>query len=116
MAEPDDDPAEQFFFLQGQLGEAWESAKESLLAEWIESRPGCRPPGWWMFDAPLVDPNLEFDTSFTGGRGTLAPLLRRRLLLPGESDAAFLKRLGLLQRGEEERIPAEAFEPVAMEE
>lgn len=56
---------------QAQLREAWEYAREELLAEWIRESPGTRPPGWWLFDAPE----------------------RRR---EGEEEAAYLDRLGLL--------------------
>ena len=52
MGEPYDDPAEKFFILEKSIREAWEFAGESLLAEWVETRPGTRPPGWWRFEAP----------------------------------------------------------------
>ena len=52
MGEPYDDPAEEFFIVEKAIREAWEPAKESLLAEWINTRPGSRPPGWWRFEAP----------------------------------------------------------------
>ena len=52
MGEPYDDPGEEFVFPERQVHEAWDLAGESLLAEWIETRPGTRPPGWWKYDAP----------------------------------------------------------------
>ena len=48
--------------------------------------PGTRPPIWWRLDAP--EPRQE-----------------------GESEVAYLRRLRLLLRGEERRLPADAFEP-----
>jgi len=57
------------------LREAWEYAGESLLAEWIQTHSGTRPPGWWRFDAP--EPRPE-----------------------DETEASCLERLGLLHEGE----------------
>lgn len=38
-----------------QIAEAWEFAGEDLVAEWIRTRPGTRPRGWWIFAAPRCE-------------------------------------------------------------
>ena len=160
MGEPGETIQEEFFFPERQVHEAWELAGESLLAEWIETRPGTRPPGWWRLEAPSEVRNrvggtgtpahevLAYAAHFDRGvpvywvtaddvewyngrardvEGELIELGYSEGDFPHEaydpddpprfeSEPAFLKRLELLRRGELERIPAEAFEPVAMEE
>lgn len=32
--------------------EGWEELGEDVLANWIAEKPGTRPWGWWLFDAP----------------------------------------------------------------
>lgn len=61
------------------LREAWEFGRDQLLEEWVRDRPGTRPPGWWRFSAP--EPRRT-----------------------GELEPAYLRRLGLLLQGEEERV------------
>jgi hypothetical protein len=31
----------------------WLGVRDELLAEWIAQRPGTRPHGWWIHDAPM---------------------------------------------------------------
>jgi hypothetical protein len=39
-------------FREAEAREAWEIMREKLLADWIREAPGCRPWGWWQWDAP----------------------------------------------------------------
>lgn len=45
-------------FLEGfertdaELREVWHEHRGSLLTAWLREKPGTRPAGWWMFDAP----------------------------------------------------------------
>lgn len=55
----------------------WEQQRDTLLAAWVQERPGTRPWAWWCFDAPEDRPE-------------------------GESELAYLARLGLLTPGERE--------------
>ncbi|MDP2955896.1 MAG: hypothetical protein Q8N53_05710 [Longimicrobiales bacterium] len=146
-----------FFVSDAEMREAWEFARDALLREWIRTRPGTRPPGWWRFDWPKkprrrlggvgtsagdpayvedyekgipsqwVDP---WDVLYFTGRQVDVEGLPIGLEFLGsdfdgvapdpndpplyESEAAFLKRLGHLLPGEQARIPAQAFEPVAI--
>ena len=34
------------------LREDWAGVRDELMAEWIAERPGTRPHGWWLFEAP----------------------------------------------------------------
>ncbi len=122
---------------------AWEDLREGLLADWIEEHPGTRPWAWWKYDAPkakapgvpdwhlseMVEPRLR-----VGGSGApswekypaILPYFTRGIpdswegfdkadppLI--ESEASYLKRLGLFLPGEEKRLPADAFEPERVE-
>ncbi len=57
--------------LAANLREPWEAVKAELLPAWIREHPGTRPFAWWELDAP--DPRD-----------------------PGETEAEFLRRHGLL--------------------
>jgi hypothetical protein len=37
---------------QDELRDAWADLADSILPEYIQRLPGCRPAGWWRFDAP----------------------------------------------------------------
>lgn len=67
----------------------WATHREQVLAGWVARHPGTRPSCWWRFDAPHV-----FDVD----------------PLPQESQAAFLKRCGLLAPEEARRLTANDFE------
>jgi hypothetical protein len=38
------------------LREVWREVADDLLDQWIAERPGTRPYGWWLFDAPRWRP------------------------------------------------------------
>jgi hypothetical protein len=99
---------------------AWRSAQPNALREWIRHHPGTRPRCWWAFSAP------EPMRAVVRGRGTplLAELVCGRPVhwrdwssdLEIESQAAYLRRHGLLTAGESTRIPKTAFEPERIHE
>jgi hypothetical protein len=35
-----------------QMQQAWEDLRDEVMERWIRERPGQRPMGWWLFDAP----------------------------------------------------------------
>lgn len=117
----------------------WEQHREEILSEWAVEHPGTRPCCWWRFDAPrwlrpedkgwyfydrLPEPRQRL-----GGTGTpcfevLAHVPAFTRGIPDqwieqsdddppvfESQAAYLKRHGLLVEGEEERLTDTDFEP-----
>lgn len=40
--------------------DAWSALKDRILLEFIADSPGCRPWGWWLFEAP---PELRVATA-----------------------------------------------------
>ena len=109
----------------------WESNREFVLAEHIKTAPGTRPPLWYCYDAPRSPigtyPGAHYDGELPESRerlsGTGTPAYECRNVKPSfsfgiadmwidieeddppvfESQAAFLKRHGLLFSGEEKR-------------
>lgn len=108
----------------------WERHRDALLAEWISVEPGTRPYAWWTFDAPerrrRIDgkphpfdnperkariesdrkryPNSASDPCklWYGRPGVLMTL--DDFEAKYETEADYLRRLGLLLPGEEEMI------------
>lgn len=120
---------------------AWESVGADLTAECIKRSPGSRPWAWWRFDAPeprrrvggrgtlrnevfagwkiaLVFGVPRHITNWINGAdvrvGADAIPLDPKNPPTFESQATFLRRLGLLVSGEERRITAAAWEPEAI--
>jgi hypothetical protein len=87
----------RFFGRAGELTfeDVWHSARDVVLAEWASERPGTRPWAWWAVEAREVLGAAEVG--------------RVRREGPGESEASFLKRHGLLLPGEEQRVPKAAW-------
>jgi hypothetical protein len=108
------------FFPYGDARPKWLEHRAALLNEWIAEHPGTRPAAWWAFDVPrgawrehvggageqsaIMSP--DHAPSFYRCDPTDPPQV--------ESTATFLRRLGVLLPGEEERIPARAFRPVKL--
>ncbi len=121
----------------------WEESREDLLRDFIKANPGRRPFASWKFDLseprrrvggkgevfPGNDhpANLRFGlpTRFVTARD--ANIFRKvnpggreyKLYDPSdppryESEAAYLRRLGLFVKGEEKRVPLDAFEPMVI--
>lgn len=96
----------------------WKEHGAAVLEQWAVRSPGTRPSTWWYFDAPSARARL-------GGRGTPAYVMESKGMPCGwimaafdpsdpptfESEAAYLRRLGLLLPLEAGRIDAVDFEP-----
>ncbi|HJV28676.1 MAG TPA: hypothetical protein VJ673_23555 [Aromatoleum sp.] len=85
---------------RSRLRALWEAHGAAIVTIWARRHPGTRPPLWWKAAAPV--PRLLADGQ--PPRYPKAPGLY-------EGQAAYLDRLGLLQRGERARIPAAAWLP-----
>ena len=110
----------------------WEDYREELMAWWLQDPtawrrengrpvgfynlepggPGSRPWAWWAFEGP-DDARLVFGLAPIDEPTARASGVRYCRGVLVESEAAFLRRRSLLLPGEADRIPAEAFEPVA---
>lgn len=110
------------FFEPHAIETAWEARHAELLAAHIAEAPGRRPWAWWRFNAPAPRERV-------GGSGETWPAVSFDFGLPGrwawnwiddddppryESEAAYLRRLGLLTDREARRLKAHDFEPVAI--
>lgn len=122
LAPTDDGDAriESFFLLRNSRQQAvlWMEHGPDLTTEWAERWPGRRPAAWWRFVAPGSRLVVEgagragFAESFWQGALGVPPLAPGRHWI--ESQAAALRRFGLLMRGELRALDAEAFEPVEL--
>ena len=121
LAEPGDEMdqaviALEFFSDPATLERAWEVLGPTATAEHARHHPGCRPALWWRHTAP--EPERR-QLGGTGRRSAMGPIYGLPWLLEidpddpprFESQAAYLRRLGLLLPGE--RPPPAAFEPEA---
>jgi hypothetical protein len=106
----------------------WHEHREAIVAGWIGGRPGSRPHAWWRRDA--TEPR-----ELVAGAGRVVPwgpdryewIWRNYFGLPHtidldvddppvfESEAAYLRRLSLLEREETRRLRPSAFEPEGMQ-
>jgi hypothetical protein len=119
----------------------WQAHGAAVLEKWIEKSPGTRPTMWWRFSAPRWEPTgrhvgwyyvaeLPEPRKRLGGTGT--PACETMAYVPSwptglpeewaddfdeldppvyESQASYLKRHGLLEKGELKRLNPEDFEP-----
>lgn len=104
----------------------WNRYRDELLREWIASRPGSRPFGWWTFDAverrETIDgsvhpfdrperralcekwharnPNQGYDRRFWELYYGMPAIVVGEGMVRYESERAYLKRLGLLTSDE----------------
>lgn len=119
LAEPGDDADAAviglvFFNDPAPLERAWKMLGPTATAEHARHHPGSRPALWWQHTAP--EPERR-QLAGTGRRGAVTPYYGLPWFLeidPAappifESQAAYLRRLGLLLPGE--RPPAAAYEP-----
>jgi len=108
-------------WLDAELGSLWVKHRDALLPAWTQEHPGSRPWAWWKFDCPA-----GVERRKVGGSGQASAALYAERLFgffdcdPAdpprvESVATFLRRLELLDQGEEKWIPREAWRPVAVE-
>ena len=108
--------------LQGDTGGCaetlWREHRDQVLEDWIKKHPGTRPSQWWRFEAPerrrQVSGGRPRPTSrvmFHYPKGVPFPLHRdddTRF----ESEASYLRRLGLLRAPEARRLTEADYEPV----
>ncbi len=123
------------------IEEYWEEHAAGIVAEWAAENPGTRPSCWWHFFSPRWSRQIDVcePRARMGGGGVsvheLPPEPGERFLWrhfafglslewetdppqdqPAlfESEAAYLKRHGLLLDREQERLAAADFEPEAV--
>ena len=116
----------------------WKKFRNLVLEEWIAKAPGTRPTAWWTYDAPR-QPRGTFADCYYDGKlpeprkklsGTGIPAWECYNLVPDydhgaptcwsgvelsdlpcfESEAAFLKRHGLLSSAEKRKLHRSDFE------
>lgn len=117
----------------------WAAHREEILGLWILRHPGTRPSCWWAYDAPRLGKARQ--RALAGFWGSLERYCEPRRVVGGdgepaecwaptdwgilnewvrvnpddppliESQAAYLKRHGLLLRGEAKRLKARDFKP-----
>lgn len=93
----------------------WEEHGAAILAEWIEAHPGTRPSYWWRYEAPRSGESIEPRRHLFGEGVPLHEVLNvgpaYTCGIPDwcgdpdnppifESQHAYLKRHGLLVKGE----------------
>ena len=114
--------------------DVWAEIRDEAVARYIKQRPGTRPKGWWLYDAPELRRKLEGAGEVVGpdgeaGYGVPDVILFRERVIDGEeyrfrcnagvckieSEAAYLRRLKLLTPAERKRLTAKDYKPVEME-
>jgi hypothetical protein len=103
------------------MGQFWRQHRDDVLIQYVRDQPGHRPPLWWRHDAPqptrrrlsgsgsaLYHPGditwNGIPMSWTGLCDDDPPAY--------ESEAAYLRRLGLLVPGEQRHLTAADYRPV----
>jgi hypothetical protein len=109
--------------LEDGLDALWATHRTALLAEWVLTRPGTRPAWWWWHDAPEMRQFMPGQAVVSGcgayfineGVPLAFPAAAGELIYEGtvlvESQATFLRRLGLLLPGEKGRVKRSAWAP-----
>jgi hypothetical protein len=95
----------------GALATHWREHGADIVERWVEDHPGRRPSCWWRFDAP--EPRQmagEIETVPGSEPFTLKWLLEPATFLV-ESEAHYLRRLGLLSRDEEVQLVQADYRP-----
>ena len=77
-------------------GQLWKEYGDEVIRWWIKDQPGTRPRCWWRFSAPEPRREVPVDPDDPPSF---------------ESQAAYLKRLGLLLPREEKRLTPDDFTP-----
>lgn len=122
----------------------WKKLRDIVLKEWIKEFPGTRPAAWWAYDAPRQSrgtfPGCFYDGQLSEPRKQLSgagvPAWTVLNLVPSfayglptawadldesdepqfESQASYLKRFKLFERGEANRLSAADFLPEVLGE
>jgi hypothetical protein len=95
---------------------AWHAVRREVLPQWIAKHPGTRPLAWWRYEAPAPMRRIVQGRGRPPGGDPLIcgwpeNLLERTDHVAIESQAAYLKRHGLLSAEEESALLPEAFTP-----
>jgi hypothetical protein len=116
----------------------WAKHRKNLIKQWVNEYPGTRPHAFWLFEAPaemrlrlggkgdtIPDHVPDEVEEYWRGLPTYWIAENRLMMWPEleefaidpddppkfESEACYLKRLGLLLPGEGERLHKEDFKP-----
>jgi hypothetical protein len=102
--------------------QVWAEHREQVVAEHVKEHPGSRPVLWWQYTAPQARLRLggvgQPDGPGPDQHGLIygVPMYWGELSEADppcfESEAAFLRRLGLFLPGEASRLGPEDFKPV----
>jgi hypothetical protein len=118
-AEPpaEGNPFELLALRDAGLRELWHEHREQVLADFIDQWPGCRPALWWQYDAPadmrrqLAGSGAPLHTVSAFVRYASYGLLDWACADPDElvfeTQAAYLRRHGLLLPAERRARPVE---------
>jgi hypothetical protein len=112
--------------LRGHVADLWVEHRIELLDHWTARYPGTRPAAWWSVEAEeprrvIEDPDGRVVPGFNG----FPWVWRRRQGIPFhgnseppgaqpiicESEATYLRRLGLLTGAERKRLDRDAYAP-----
>jgi hypothetical protein len=99
----------------------WKKWRDLVLSRWIAEHPGTRPWAWYREECP---PDVGREKLSGSGQRSATFWEDRRPEFHGclrsdppriESEASFLKRIGVLSPEEEKRIPKKAWAPAKLE-
>jgi hypothetical protein len=129
-------PPEIAYFLDdAEIRALWDAEKDDIIAEWAQAHPGTRPSCWWRFETH--EPRKRLGGRGTPCHSRLSHVAEYQFGIPAsfvsdwwinvrhvdverfgrddpptfESQAAYLKRHHLFQRGERPQLPANAMKP-----
>ena len=123
------------------LAALWKIHRDELLAEWMRKNPGTRPAAWWKYDTPELRQPLPGQGLVAAGgpwwsadpegppwtqgvsclyqKADGATITGADPVFAGgakiESQAAYLKRLGLFLPGEQKRLSRAAYRAEVVE-
>ncbi len=95
----------EYSFLAGEvpsedLKDAWLENRDWLLERHIQTFPGTRPWAWWRFDAPESRKNVTVGEEWRDFFGLPYKIDFQQEPAIFETEAEYLKRIGLLEKGE----------------
>ena len=54
-------PFAEFTFVPDLARSLWDTYREQILSDWVESSPGTRPQHWWKYEAPRAEDITGFE-------------------------------------------------------
>jgi hypothetical protein len=95
----------------GVLASHWRERGADIVERWVDDHPGTRPSCWWLFDAPKPRRVVEgMELAPISDRSTLKWLYEPATQLI-ESEAAYLRRHGLLLPNEATQLVHADYRP-----